>query len=253
MPRELEAIFFDVDDTLFSTTEFALRARRAAVRAMRDAGLDHPLDRLERELEEVVGEFSSNYGNHFDKLLLRVPPGCHAGTNPALIVAAGVIAYHRTKTEELTAYPDARELLERLAGTRLVRGIITAGLAIKQAEKLIRLDLVRYLTPRAIFISEQIGISKPNVKLYGRACDAVGVDPTRAMYVGDNPESDVAPPRRLGMITVRLRRSGKYRDVPSPEPPHYEVARFDELARILERDFEVPLAEPALARPGVDA
>ena len=37
--RPLEAIFFDIDDTLFSTTVFADKARRAAVDAMTAAGL----------------------------------------------------------------------------------------------------------------------------------------------------------------------------------------------------------------------
>ena len=38
----LKAIFFDIDDTLFSTTEFADRARRGAVDAMRRYGLRLP-------------------------------------------------------------------------------------------------------------------------------------------------------------------------------------------------------------------
>ncbi|HLY74838.1 MAG TPA: haloacid dehalogenase, partial [Planctomycetota bacterium] len=35
----LKAVFFDIDDTLFSTTDFAEKARRAAADAMRRHGL----------------------------------------------------------------------------------------------------------------------------------------------------------------------------------------------------------------------
>ena len=179
MPRPLKAIFFDIDDTLFSTSDFAARARRAAVEAMRRVGLDYPRDYLLRELSEVVAEFSSNYGHHFNKLLLRIPASAYGGVNPAIIVAAGVVAYHETKFRELEPFADVRVVLQALAQTELVRGVITAGREVKQAEKLIRLDLYRYLTPYALFISDQIGISKPNVKLYQRACTDLGLDRCR--------------------------------------------------------------------------
>ena len=38
----LDAVFFDIDDTLFPTTEFAQRARWNAVKAMVAAGLELP-------------------------------------------------------------------------------------------------------------------------------------------------------------------------------------------------------------------
>ena len=39
---QLRAVLFDIDDTLFGTTDFAGRARKNAVRAMCEAGLDLP-------------------------------------------------------------------------------------------------------------------------------------------------------------------------------------------------------------------
>jgi FMN phosphatase YigB (HAD superfamily) len=56
----------------------------------------------------------------------------------------------------------------------VVLGVITHGLEYKQAEKLLLLKVVPYLNPAAIFISDQVGISKPNPKLYQRACAALG-------------------------------------------------------------------------------
>ncbi|MFI5402914.1 MAG: haloacid dehalogenase, partial [Planctomycetota bacterium] len=68
----LRAVLFDIDDTLFPTTKFAGRARLRPVDAMVHAGLDVDPEAAYRELEEVVREFSSNYGHHFDKLVLRL-------------------------------------------------------------------------------------------------------------------------------------------------------------------------------------
>ena len=111
----LKAIFFDIDDTLYSTYEFSEMARENSVRAMIKAGLRMPADSLRQELDEIVHEFSSNYEHHFDKLLLRVPRRFYKGINPAIIVAAAVTAYHDTKFRHLNAYDDVLEVLKLLA------------------------------------------------------------------------------------------------------------------------------------------
>jgi putative hydrolase of the HAD superfamily len=233
----LQAIFFDIDDTLYSTSDFAARARRASMDAMVALGLKMPADELVRELEEVISEFSSNYEHHFDKLLLRIPKKAWEGVNRAILIAGAIVAYHETKSRELAPYPEAVALLKRLSATPLVRGVITSGLEIKQAEKLVRLRILDYLTPGAIFISDQIGISKPNRKLYMRACDSLGISPKSAMYVGDYPAHDIDPANAIGMTTVLVRSGGKHSaDIGKSKPTH-EVKDLSELAEILARDY----------------
>jgi putative hydrolase of the HAD superfamily len=238
----LDAVFFDIDDTLCATTSFAQRARRNAVRAMIAAGLAADEALVQRELEDVIAEFSSNYEHHFDKLLLRLDARATARLNPALVVAAGVAAYHDTKFRELAPFPRATELLRDLkrSGTRV--GIITHGLTVKQAEKLVRLGLVPHLDAEAIFISDQIGISKPNPKLYQCALERVGVQASRAMYVGDNPRNDVAPPRSLGMVTCWARLVERPGATADPAPDH-EIHDFEELRRILRERYLIVLPD----------
>jgi putative hydrolase of the HAD superfamily len=60
----LKAIFFDIDDTLYSTYEFSEMARENAIRAMISAGLRMSKEELRQELDEIVHEFSSNYEYH---------------------------------------------------------------------------------------------------------------------------------------------------------------------------------------------
>jgi putative hydrolase of the HAD superfamily len=231
----LDAVLFDIDDTLCPTTAFAARARRNAVRAMLAAGVRASEDAVYRELEEVIAEFSSNYEHHFDKLLLRLDPRAIEGLNPALVVAAGVAAYHDTKFRELAPDPGVLELFRDLHERRVVLGVVTHGLTSKQAEKLVRLGLVPYIDPRAIFISDQIGVAKPNPKLYSAALHGLRLSPARAMYVGDNPRNDVAPPRSLGMRTCWARMSGKFAAPSAPlEQPDHEVADFAQLRELLE-------------------
>jgi putative hydrolase of the HAD superfamily len=240
MPQ-LKAILFDVDDTLFSTTEFARKARGNAVRAMLQAGLDLPEETVARELEEVLAEFSSNYEHHFDKLLMRLRPPSLARVNPALIVAAGVAAYHDTKFRELVPFEDVLPFFGALRKAGLRLGIITHGWTVKQAEKLVRLGLVPFLEPSAIFISDQLGISKPNPKLWTLALADMHLLPQEAMYVGDSPEHDVAAPRSLGMVTVWAARAAKSGLQGTGIQPDHTVHDFRELAAILRERYGVRL------------
>jgi putative hydrolase of the HAD superfamily len=237
----LRAVLFDIDDTLFSTTEFARRARANAVRAMVDAGLDLPAEVVQKELDEVIAEFTSNYEHHFERLVQRLPSQATRRVNPALIVAAGVIAYHDTKFRELAPYPDVVPLLTWLAEAGVRVGVVTHGLTVKQAEKLVRLGLVRYLDPKAIFISDQIGISKPNPKLYLAALRELGLQAREVMYVGDNLEHDVAPPKSIEMVTVWARRGAKHPTANPSIVPDHVVDNFKELEKILRETYGVPL------------
>ena len=109
---------------------------------------------------------------------------------------------------------------------------------VKGADKLLRLGLYEFFTPTAIFISDQIGISKPNPKLYQRACEEVGVQPRETMYVGDNPTQDVDPANALGMITVHVRR-GRHAPEQGRTKATHELKNFKELLTVLRKDFNV--------------
>jgi putative hydrolase of the HAD superfamily len=239
MPGRLKGIFFDIDDTLYSTSEFTDLARSHALDAMIQAGLGVEKEVLIEELDEVINEFSSNYEHHFEKLLVRIPRRFYRGVNPSVIVAAGVVAYHDTKMRRLAPYEDAIEVLRILSRTDLILGVITEGLEVKQAEKLVRMRINQYLSPNAIFISNQIGISKPNPKIYQRACSDLNLKPSETMYVGDNPLHDVDPPNQIGMLTVRMRRGGKYQQIEGTTQPHKEVQNFWDLLDYLRQEFAI--------------
>lgn len=235
----IDAVFFDIDDTLFPTTEFAQRARWNAVKAMVAAGLELPEQEVYQELCEVIAEFTSNYGNHYDHLLKRLGPDAVRGVNPALVVAAGVAAYHDTKFREIAPFDDVLPLLRDLRAADVLVGIITHGLTVKQAEKLLRLGLLPHLDTDAIYISEQVGISKPNPKLYAHALEEHELDPARVMYVGDNPSHDIAPPQGLGMITAWSSRAARSKPEQIGVEPEHTIANFEQLRIVLRQHYGV--------------
>jgi len=234
----MSIVFFDIDDTLYSTRAFSGQARRNAVEAMVAAGLRASPDQCLRELDEVLAEFGSNYEHHFDRLLQRLPAEALGACNPALLSAAAVIAYHDTKFHQFEPFAEVPAVLERLSGAGVRLGVITEGPAVKQAEKLLRLGLSVF-DPTAIFISDQLGISKPNPKLYGRACGLARVAPERAMYVGDNAPNDVDPANAVGMKTVLCRRGGRHDHKPSRTPPTHVIHNLEELDSLLRETYGI--------------
>lgn len=235
----LAAILFDIDDTLCATTAFAGRARRAAVRAMVAAGLPCDEEDVLRELDEVLIEFGSNYDHHYDKLIQRLCPAGLRGVNPALVVAAGVVAYHDTKFNELAPFEDVEPLFEDLKRAGIRIGVITHGWTVKQAEKLVRMRLVPYLEPESIFISDQIGIAKPNPKIYRAALRDLGLEANQAMYVGDNLIHDIAPAQSVGMTAVWARRAAKRQLLGTGIEPDHTIESFDELRELLAAGYGV--------------
>ena len=241
----IRAIFFDIDDTLFSTSSFSRRARENSVETMLAMGVRSDRETMLRELDEVIQEFSSNYQHHYDKLLSRLPPEATRGLNPALVVAAGVVAYHETKFRELTSYDDVHEVLRMLARTDLICGVISSGLTLKQMEKLIRLKIWHYVDPTAIFITDQVGIGKPNPKLYLRAAESVGVRPEEAMYVGDHPINDIDAANRAGFVTAWNRREGKHLDLVGATRPDHVIHNFWDLLDVLETELGLRIRSPS--------
>lgn len=162
-----------------------------------------------------------------------------AGINPVILVASAVMGYHRTKYSDLKPFPEIEALLIALGAHPLTLGVITDGRAVKQAAKLLWLDLYQYFHPEAIFISDQIGISKPNKKLFAKACSKTGIKPARTIYIGNDPIQDVDAANAAGMTSVLVRRKGIQVRPEGATKPDYEINDLTELAPILKDDFAI--------------
>ena len=236
MPK-LRVIFFDIDDTLYSTTDFTRKARYNAIDAMRKAGLKIGREACYRILMEIVNEFTSNDSHHFDKLMKRLPEEATRGINRLITVAAGISGYHNTKFTALKPFPDVARYMPRIARLPMRCGIISAGLGPKQAEKLVRLGLARHFDPALIFITEEVGIGKINRNLFDYACEHAGVAPSAALYVGDNPATDVDIAHAAGLVTVLREGAGRHAHDAGRTAPDHHIRDFNELCGILAREY----------------
>jgi len=201
-------LLFDIDDTLFPSSEFAALARRNAVRAMIRMGLHATEDELLEMLGKIIEEKGSNYPRHFDLLLKRIKG--RKIESPARFVAAATGAYHDTKAA-IQPYPDVpRTLLEmKELGYRLY--VATNGISVKQWDKLIRLGIALYFDE--VFVSEELGIKK-GPAFFRYILKKIKAEPKECVMIGDREDMDILPAKAVGLYTIRIMR-GKYSTGPS--------------------------------------
>ncbi len=99
----------------------------------------------------------------------------------------------------------ARAILETLQRRGLRLGLIcntgrTPGKMLRLV--LERLALAPYLG--ALSFSDEVGLRKPHPEIFRRTLAALGVLPTEAAHVGDDPATDVAGARAVGMRAIHL-------------------------------------------------
>jgi len=137
--------------------------------------------------------------------------------------------------------PGMAELLHLLADRGLKLGL-AANQPARILDELDRLGMGQCFTHREV--SGHHGYRKPDVRLFLRACDDLGVAPHECVMVGDRIDNDISPARRLGMHTV-LFRTGRHRDQQprdADEEPDFEVADVSALAFSLDTLIERPSA-----------
>ena len=191
----IKAVFFDIDDTLYDTSGFAKLARRAALNVMIDAGL--PLENEEAYLllREIINEYGSNYGKHFNVLTKRV-----FGEEKPLLIALGMITYHNVKFALLRLFPQTTKTLIHLKEKGYQLGVISNGKTIKQWEKLIRLDLHHFFDE--VITSQEARVEKPDRRIFELAMRKMGCTANNSIMVGNKFNEDIIGALNSGMSAI---------------------------------------------------
>lgn len=221
----IEAVCFDLDDTLYDYLRYA----RAGLDAAGDYLEELTGERYHAELYDIYFEDENTTGT-FDVLIER------HDLDPELVDEL-VEAYHGSM-EPIQPYPETERVLSELGETYEL-GCITDGR--EGHSKLHRLGIRWYFD--AVLVTPTTDHSKDNPAVFERVLSELSVSPEEAVYVGDDPRSDFRTPNELGMTTVRLRR-GRYTDL----EPADDAARPDYEIEQLERVPSVIVAEEYLSR-----
>lgn len=229
----VEAVFFDIDDTLADA--------EASTRAGAMGLFDRYRDRLSGSDEHLLQRWNTLLDRHFERYLrgetsfigqrrarIRSLFGLTQDQLPDVEVDAIDAVYRELKEATRRLFPDAIETLDALGGFRL--GIISNGSSTRQREKLASAGILDRFA--AVMISEDIGVAKPDPEIFEAACQAIGARPSACVHVGDRLDTDAHGARDAGLTGVWLNRRGE--DAGTPGVPTIE--RLSELpALVLQR------------------
>lgn len=227
----LQAIVFDLDDTLYPERDYVLSGF-CAVSAWAE-------DHLQIPREQGLGELrllfeSGTRGNAFDLWLER------RGIAPGDWIPQMVQIY-REHTPVIMPWPEIPELMATLRKSCRL-GLVTDGYAAVQRKKLAALGLAGYF--EAVVFSDEIGREawKPSIRPFQAVLERLGTRGDQAVYVGDSPIKDFGGARQVGMWTVRLRLpEGLHSQLESPSPQEaadIETKDLRSLAHILQQRRE---------------
>ncbi|MGF1740249.1 pyrimidine 5'-nucleotidase [Vibrio profundum] len=138
-------------------------------------------------------------------------------------------AFLQAMADICSMLPGAKELLDSLVG-KVKLGIITNGFTELQAIRLEKMGLSEYF--EHVVISEQVGVAKPDVKIFDYAMQKMGTaDKSRVLMVGDNLLSDIKGGIGFGIDTCWL--NSQAQGNPTELQPTFTVNTLSELQRLL--------------------
>ena len=190
-----KAVFFDIDDTLLNTSEFADIARRSAIEAMCDNGLPVEYDEAYDMLKSIIKDKGSNYGGHFNLLTKEL-----LGQEDPFLIALGMTTYHNVKFSLLRPFPRTMAILIYLKSKGYRLGAITNGKNIKQWEKLVRLNIHHFFD--IVITSEEVGVEKPDPLIYTEALRRMRCEADKSIMIGNKLDVDCVGAVNAGMSAI---------------------------------------------------
>ena len=178
-----KAILFDLDGTLWDRTA-AVRALLADQHEQFQASLSPVIP--SREYVSQIMALEAN--GSADKFSVYVTFGEHHGLSESLIHCLHV-DFWRRMGRCFQPFPEVVATLRRLRDAGVKLGIITNGTVHIQDAKINALGVRELLD--VVVVSEREGVRKPEIEIFNRALDRLGVAASDAWFVGDNPEDDV--------------------------------------------------------------
>ena len=208
----LEAVFFDLDETIFEfrrSSRAGLKAVIAGVPRLSDIGeeaLENRYWELGRETLQLVrsGIIGIECENeHRFKKMFEL----HGLSLPEDQLASLLNLYASEFSKESWAVPGTREILGRVRRSGLKVGIITNGPKKSQIRTVERLGL----NPLIDFMitPEDAGTLKPDSRIFVKATDTAGVAPEHSVMIGDSWTNDIVGANSASIRSIWFNRKGE--------------------------------------------
>lgn len=141
-------------------------------------------------------------------------------------LSAEAFAVFQTARNQVTLFDDVEPVLRVLATTHRLVALSNGNADLRE------IGLAGYFS--AIYSARDIGLAKPDPKIFYNVCERLHIEPEEVLHVGDNPYNDIHAPRQIGMSTVWVNRRAQLwpDDIPAAE---FEISDLVPLGSILRR------------------
>ena len=232
--RPAGAVFFDLDSTLvFIDTAIMLEKMRRVCSAIADSTgaeaellLEHH-GTLTRELWHLAETGALNGHGVMLETWRRALAACGCDAEDAAATACDL--YWNDRGGIVSCFNDVLASLDAIRG-RLPIAVITNGPADTQLDKLQIQGLDAHFD--LVLASSELGVLKPDPRIFMYACEKLQVSPEQAWHVGDSLSMDVAGAKAAGLTAVWLNRTGAHREPGQPRPD-FEITSLTEVVPLL--------------------
>ncbi len=112
-------------------------------------------------------------------------------------------AFRAASLRRFRAFPETVRLLDHLG--YVAKGIVSNGQRVFSEIELKYLDLHHHFD--VIVFSSDVGVKKPDTRIFDVALDAMSLDPEDALFIGDSFENDILGARKAGMQAMFIREA----------------------------------------------
>ena len=194
----IQAIIFDLDNTLLDFIKMKQFAVKAAITAMNEAGLNVDEEKAYQDIIDLYVDKGWENQQVFDDYLNQT-----IGEVSNKILAAGIVAYRRAREATLLVYPNVNKTLIELIKMGIKLAVVSDAPSREAWMRLYYLNLHHLFDP--VLTYDDTGVRKPSPKPFQMALDYLKVKPEEALMVGDWPERDVVGAKQIGMKTIFAR------------------------------------------------
>lgn len=223
----IQAIIFDVDDTLYPERDYVFSGYRAVGAAF--------ADRLDVNADELAARMRALFDTP-DRRRVFNAIVADAGVAPADADALvqEMVATYRGHMPEIALDPEARELLLDLHD-RVALGAISDGYLDVQQRKVDALELAELLDEIVLTDTWGREFWKPHARAFEEIAARLCVAHDRCVYVGDNLAKDFVAPNQLGWQTVLLNRPDRVHganEAPDNGAPQHTITLLAQLTKL---------------------
>lgn len=188
-----KAVFFDLDDTLYDLLD---PLRGAALEVLSPEHGELPFTELFYRVRHHSDVLWAQYtGGEMELGEMRELRLQHAfaefGVELDRDTARRMQEAYQSRQGRITLMEGADGQLQRFLAEGYTVGLITNGLEDHQMYKIRALGLDKLIPAERIFISDAVGLTKPDPALFAHVNEATETEPENSLYIGDTWENDV--------------------------------------------------------------